>query len=73
MKDINEIAKLVKLNRKKQLLNQQQLAEKADVAVATIRDLERGKLKDIKLSTIKKLFSTLDLKITVKRSKKWLK
>lgn len=62
MKTIEEIAETIKIKRKQSVLTQQELAEKSKVAVSTIRDLERGKLKDIKLSTIEKLYKTLKIK-----------
>lgn len=66
MKNIKEFAEVVKTRRKEKYLTQQQLANESTVGVATIRDLERGQLKDIKLSTIRKLFNTLNIKFKIK-------
>ena len=59
---IKEFAEVVKLNRRKQLLTQEQLAEKASLGVSTIRNLERGALVDLKLSTMQKIIKSLNIK-----------
>jgi len=78
MKDIKEFAKVVKEKRKfyyafnkeearsKTLMTQEDLAEKSGVCIATIRNLERGKLEGIKLNTMLKLFGALDIKFKIK-------
>ena len=59
---IKEFAEVVKLNRKKQLLTQEGLAEKTELGVSTICNLERGALVDLKLSTMQKIIKSLNIK-----------
>jgi len=78
MKDIKEFTKIIKEKRKfyyafnkeeasgKTLMTQEDLAEKSNVNVATIRNLERDKLDGVKLGTILKLFNALDIKFEIK-------
>ena len=61
-----ELAEIIKKRRKQALFTQQDLADESNVAVSTIRDLERGALKDPKISTLLKLFKTLNIVFKIK-------
>jgi len=66
MNIVERFAEIIKEKRKQALFTQQGLAEESNVAVSTIRDLERGALKDIKISTVQKLCKTLNIVFKIK-------
>ena len=66
MNSIEEFAEIIKNRRKRALFTQQDLADESKVSVSTIRDLERGELKDIKISTVQKLCKTLNIVFKIK-------
>lgn len=67
-KDLNEqyslFSKNVKENRKRLRLTQEELAEKSDISVSYIKQIESGKYyKNISLTTMLKLSKALDTSI----------
>lgn len=59
-----DISNILKENRSKLGISQIDLAEIADVSLATIKDLERGK-GNPSLSTLEKIADTLGLEIKI--------
>ena len=59
-----DIAKILKENRSKLGISQTDLAEIAEVSLATIKDLERGK-GNPSLGTLEKIVDTLGLEIKI--------
>lgn len=80
-KDLNEqyslFSKNIKENRKRLCLTQEELAEKSDISVSYIKQIESGKYyKNISLTTMLKLSKALDTSIQslfLKNQKKSLK
>lgn len=80
-KDLNEqyslFSKNIKENRKRLCLTQEELAEKSDISVSYIKQIESGKYyKNISLTTMLKLSKALDTSIQslfLKKQKKSLK
>jgi len=67
-KDLNDqyslFAKNIKLNRQRLHLTQEQLAEKSDISISYIKQIESGKyFKNISLTTMLKLSKALDTNI----------
>lgn len=67
-KDLNEqyslFAKNIKLNRKRLNLTQEELAEKSDISISYIKQIESGKyFKNVSLTTMLKLSKALDTNI----------
>ena len=60
-----ELKDIMKQRRKFLSLTQQDLAEMAEVGVATIKDIERGKCNPA-LNTIKKILEVLGIEIEYK-------
>ena len=60
-----ELKEIMKQRREFLSLTQQDLAEMADVGVATIKDIERGKANPA-LNTIKKILDVLGIEIEYK-------
>lgn len=54
--DTNRLAEI----RKKKNITQEELAEKSGVSRVTIANIERGALKDVKISTTLKIANALD-------------
>lgn len=74
-KDLNEqyslFAKNIKLNRQRLNLTQEELAEKSDISVSYIKQIESGKyFKNVSLTTMLKLSKALDTNIHSLFSKK---
>lgn len=58
------ISENIKFYRKKSNLNQEQLAEKSDLSISYIKQLESGKIfKNISLTTLLKLSKALNISI----------
>ena len=56
--------KIIRKRRKELGLTIEQLAEKADVSDGLISLIERGKLKDIKISNLIKITDALNIKLS---------
>lgn len=67
-KDLNDqyslFAKNIKLNRQRLNLTQEELAEKSDISISYIKQIESGKyFKNVSLTTMLKLSKALDTNI----------
>ena len=67
-KDLNEqyslVAQNIKFNRQRLNLTQEELAEKSDISISYIKQIENGKYyKNVSLTTMLKLSKALDTNI----------
>ncbi len=70
-RDSKQIGNIIRRARKKQHLNQTQLAEKTGLRQATVSQVENGQ-PSARIGTLLALFAALDLELLVApRSKEW--
>jgi y4mF family transcriptional regulator len=69
MKEKNELSTFVKHKRKLAKITQVELAEKADVGLKTVRDLEQGK-KTLRMDSVNKILLLFGAELGPKETKR---